>query len=370
MTLYSYGISGMGDRVFPSDPLYSHLLPAGTDLDTDIQCGVFLKGVAHFLNEHLGAIEGIYGEKIEKIHIVLEKHGAFYHPCRVLINERAGQPLVVNGAVSEAGIRTMATEIKALGKLKNKAVRGIPEVYFSGEGELEGGKRASFFSAPWFEGFCEFHWSGLKNGSLEMQVWQDDGSRSALQEKEVSDLFRQAASILTQAYDFNTFDQIFPWHHAAGDFVVCPDSDRLDVRLITVRQYTSLISMDSEEADLSDKLEGLFHFLWNMLLRMRLDRSDGVGELVWAPDYVLAPCIAGFFEGLSEKYPDSKEMAMVREALPEIVRSMGRDHLFSAHGDLLSAYNPMAPEIVLIKKNLRVHSDGVFEAICEDKKNR
>ncbi|TYT74173.1 hypothetical protein [Desulfobotulus mexicanus] len=369
MTVYSYGISGMGDLVFPSDPMYSHPLPADTDKDTDIQCGAFLKGVGIFLDENINEVEKIYSEKIEKIHIILEKHGAFYHPCKVVINGRNSQPMVVNGAVSAEAIRTMGKEIKALGKLKNKSARDIPEVYFSGEYLLESGKAASFFSAPWFEGFCEFHWSCLEDGSLGIKVWEDDGSRSVMQEKEVSDFFRKAAAILSRSYDFDTFDQIFPWHHAAGDFVVCRDLEKVDVRLITVRQYTSLLSMDSEETDLSDKLECLFHFLWNMLMRMRLDRLDGVGELVWAPDYVIAPCIAGFFEGLSEKAPDSKEMLMIIEAIPEIVRSMGSDHLFSLHEEIMSACNPMASDIVLIKKHMRAHSDSVFEVICDCSKN-
>ena len=60
------------------------------------------------------------------------------------------------------------------------------------------------------------------------------------------EVYRQAAFILTLYYDVETFEQIFPWHHAAGDFVVKADEGAVDVRLVTARQYAPMIEPNDD----------------------------------------------------------------------------------------------------------------------------
>jgi len=43
-------------------------------------------------------------------------------------------------------------------------------------------------------------------------------------------------------YDPKTFRQIYPWHHAAGDFVVNLAVGAVEVKLTTARNYLPLIS--------------------------------------------------------------------------------------------------------------------------------
>ena len=66
-------------------------------------------------------------------------------------------------------------------------------------------------------------------------VWDGAATPTLLRESTNGILLRQAAMILTACYDPVTTEQIFPWHHAAGDFVIRCDKDTLSVRLITAR---------------------------------------------------------------------------------------------------------------------------------------
>jgi hypothetical protein len=373
MPTYQYAISGITDVLLRENPFFYEALPSSRHRaggDKNPGCGVFLEGVAEFLKNHLQILEEHYGEKIETIRIILEKHGAFYHPCRVILNNLAHRPLAVNGAVTDEARTVMKKEVAALQNLWSQGMgKALPEVFFTEDLILDEEGRASFFAAPWFEGFCEFHWS-LQKKTLEILLWEDGGEQKLMKKEALQSLFQQAAAILTRAYDFDCFRQIFPWHHAAGDFVARVQGLDVDVRLITVRQYENLFSLDPGGAEFSDKVEALMYFLWNMLLRMRLDRLDGIGELVWAPDFVVPSAISGFFEGLSEKAARREDIAIVMEALPDIVLAGGEEGLFETHEEIVSAYNPKAPEIGLIRDHLRSHTNLVHEIFRQQKREK
>jgi hypothetical protein len=51
---------------------------------------------------------------------------------------------------------------------------------------------------------------------------------------------RRGIFLLTAYYNIDTGEQIFPWHHAAGDFVVTPLAEGFPVKLIAVRGYAIL----------------------------------------------------------------------------------------------------------------------------------
>jgi hypothetical protein len=104
--------------------------------------------------------------------------------------------------------------------------------------------------------------------------------------------------ILTTCYDPVTTCQIFPWHHAAGDFVVRTEGYRAAVRLITARDYTPMVGVDEQPLDERGMMDALVSFLIQLSIRMRLDRLDGVSDVAWAPGACLAPMMEGFFQGL------------------------------------------------------------------------
>ena len=60
------------------------------------------------------------------------------------------------------------------------------------------------------------------------------------QKNRPSDCMNEATAILAAYFNLETYEQIFSWHHAAGDFVVNMDEAAPRVRLITVRRYERL----------------------------------------------------------------------------------------------------------------------------------
>jgi hypothetical protein len=247
------------------------------------------------------AKRSISAAEIDHVAIHLAKHGAFYHPAKVVVatgTERLS--LVLNVALSESGRAALWHEYTALERLFRPDRPYLPRVFEHGV-ERIGDFDISIFAAEWLEGFCEFHLAGVPDGTLRWRVWGDGGARWELSAAQIADLYRQAAHILTAHYNPFTYESILGWHHAAGDFIVKAERKRLAVRLITVRRYAPLFAADvAETPDLETLLDGVAAFFVDLSLRMRLDRLDGVGELAWAPDLVLPAVWNGFIDGLLE----------------------------------------------------------------------
>jgi len=89
-------------------------------------------------------------------------------------------------------------------------------------------------------------------------------------------IYHQASSILTCFYDVETFEEIFPWHHAAGDFVARRANGEMDLKLVAARQYAARVGFPEDSPQ--DRIMALVMFLTNLTVRMRLDRIDGVGK--------------------------------------------------------------------------------------------
>jgi hypothetical protein len=151
---------------------------------------------------------------------------------------------------------------------------------------------------------------------------------------------------LTRYYDFSSFYQIHPWHLAAGDFIARIDPDRVAVRLVAARQYGPLIG----PPDLPPE-EALFFFQLNFTLNLRLDRLDGVGELVWAEAGVVEPAGQGFWRALAEK----EQRHEVPQGFPlgfrAYLRSLTRQDLAAGLEALIDSGDPRTPERSLIKAN-------------------
>jgi hypothetical protein len=237
--------------------------------------------------------------QIRDIGIFLMKHGAFYHPSRVVVQTRE-QPLVfvVNVAISAPGASCLQREYNLLQRLAAEMPCGaIPEVYGCGQGDTGQGRSLEMFIGQWFEGFHEFHLSiDASDDRCKVVVWRPEGP-IYLDNAQAADIYRQAAAVLARYYDPVSFSQIFPWHHAAGDFVVRFREPGLDVRLVTVRDFGPMFASGASDAP-RWFLEALLLFFLNLTLRMRLDRLDGISDLVWADEWVLLAAIEGFFQGL------------------------------------------------------------------------
>ncbi len=261
--------------------------------------------------------------EITSVNIKLLKHGKYYHPAKIEVRlEQTEYAFVLNLAVSPAGLSTIETEYKQLRRLDTEfPISFIPKVFASGDVTQPDGSPVKMFLGQWLDGYHEFHLSpklpaGIKTDRLEIKVWNETEDR--LSGDRILDLIQNASMILSFYYNPETFEQIFPWHHAAGDFVVRLKGDRLSLKLITVRDYAPLLTDNSQTSDSTDliaMLQSLLLFCIALSLRMRMDRADGTGNVVFYPNECVPAIVRGFFQGLDlaalmRQYPDDFRRAV------------------------------------------------------------
>ena len=290
------------------------------------------------------------------IHIFLIKHGAFYHPCRIEIQGRTfRKDFAVNVAVSEVGKGCIHREFCLLQRL-NASVSAsfLPMVFDYADIALENHVQFKMFLAEWCEGFHEFHMAfDPESQCFRTHVWDSERRIGFLSPEQTHELYRRIAVILTTYYNPESFEQIFPWHHAAGDFVVSCSGARVDVRLITVRQYAAMYASESTNDDA--RLEALLLFLVNMSIRTRIDRVDGIGDFIWAEVYVLDATVQGFLECMAERRPEYYQM--IRRA----VQTLDTGEFCEA---VVSSYNPNAPELPMILSHMADHVMQLQEVLA------
>ncbi|MCD6214526.1 MAG: hypothetical protein J7J46_06080, partial [Candidatus Desulfofervidus sp.] len=96
-----------------------------------------------------------------------------------------------------------------------------------------------------------------------------------------------------------TFSQIYPWHHAAGDFVANIKHNKIAVKLTTVRGYEPIVGFIKDNN--INPIFALIQFFLILSLKMRLDKFDGIGEIGWLGNFCVKATVEGFFEALKNK---------------------------------------------------------------------
>ena len=295
---------------------------------------------------------GFRSNKIKEIIIRAEKHGALYHPASIeLIFEESRVKFGLNVAVSETGRDWLKKEFSVIQDIKKKCnLPYLPEVYFFDEQAT-----MSFLLEEWFEGYHEFHLSMTESGEQVLRLWEFGKGYTYLSEGQRFEIYRQASKILTLYYDMNDFSQIYPWHHAAGDFIAKAEGNGVDIRLITARQYDPY--MVFQEKEQMNPVIALFYFLLNLTVRMRLDKLDGVGDTVWAEDFCLEASVKGFLEGLGLK-AELKDYFGSEKEFVNILKSFSPEDLKAAYSPLIDIYKGTNDYPVII-----ANLDGHVEAL-------
>lgn len=297
---------------------------------------------------------------IQSLKVCLEKHGAFYHPLKITaITGSATVPLVLNGAVRDPGLTFVENEHRLLAGLADRVVPAwIPRVFGTTTFVAKKG-RIGFFLGQWFDGFCEFHISRTAE-DCHVAIWKDDGTHEPVPWHQAEKIYEQIACVLTDYYDMDTGLEIFPWHHAAGDFVVNPQGE---VRLITVRGIGLLTEAASDIFD--DSVRQLFCLLFyflNLTLCMRLDRLDGTGSLVWLPDRVVDAAVKGMFRSLTDHEQRKTRLpgtnGLTAQFL-EFVKGFDSAQLHDMLTHLLEDRHFSTVEKKLIRKHLDAHCDRI-----------
>jgi hypothetical protein len=384
LPVFEYRLSGKDGELGPEDKLWDTPLYSN---ENNISIGISPFSIGDYLLSARKFLEGNKYQSIEKglqatvsndfeisgvkrIIISLEKHGPFYHPIKIILFFKSEDPVsfVLNGAVSDIGLAVIENEFRNLKELRKKTFSDgnstfrsfIPEVFGMGFIEATKGK-IGFFLAQWLDGFEEFHVvkSDHKN---EIGLLNSDGTFSFLSDIQSFEIFKKASEILTFYFDLHSFNQIFPWHHAAGDFIVKIDEAGIDVKLITIRNYGKLIDSDTDNI----MLELLFFFL-NLSLRMRIDRNRGTEEYIFLDEMVVKASVEGFFKGLNENLKRSQKQGLIDsdfyEVFIEFIKEFNFDTLLNLFGMIEGSYTKDVPETAIIHKNLEAHAKAMFEAI-------
>ncbi|MCG8614710.1 MAG: hypothetical protein MI802_00730 [Desulfobacterales bacterium] len=322
--------------------------------DSGWTIGEYMSAATGFLCETdnasaLAAAMGLTAEALADtdVSIYLEKHGAYYHPIRV-VAQKADRtvPFVLNGAVTDHGLALIKKETALLDTLVPElGGKRVPEVYATGEISCASGN-AGFFLGPWFDGFHEFHITG--NGD-RVVIWRPGETDLFLPLEQALPIYENIAALLTRAYDPDSGREIFPWHHAAGDFIVDPEDEVMPVRLITVRGYESLSGMDVSEIG---PYPALLFFLLNLTLRMRLDRIDGVGTPVFIDKSVLEAAIKGFVRGLKEKGVGTTEFL---SGFAGLFSQLDEGQLLGILIQLMETWPPGNSEMGILQAELAAH---------------
>lgn len=302
------------------------------------------------------------GESMAAVAVRAEKHGPFYHPARVAVHTAPGRPpalLALNLAASEAGRALMEAEIAALERVGRRLVPGdVPRVLARGTGRAAGAPPLPMFLADWFEGFCEFHLARRpSDGRTQLRCWEAGSADPFLDARETRETYRQVARLLTRAFDPRSSTQIYPWHHATGDFVVRRGPGSPQVKLVSVRRYGATLDFpglsDPARAD-EARFLGLLVFFLNLTVRMRLDRLEGTGETAWAGPEAVGPTVEGFAEGLPAE--------LAAEWLPQ-VKGWSAGQLLALLGPVADFYGLMAQEAEVIAHGLPGHARDLAQAL-------
>lgn len=349
-------------------PLSRYMKVEGVVEPPKLTYGDYFLAVRHFIEDcqykilitALHAVDKLFCrmEDIDGVDLFLEKHGQFYHPCRVVVRLKNDTcTFVVNVAVSSYGKNAIEQEFNLLSRLADFGDgHFLPQVYGCGTVSLSNGYDVKMFIGEWFEDFHEFHLSREPaTGQNKIRVWDGNQTARFLTNAEAEKLYRQIAKIITYYYDPATFGQIHPWHHAAGDFVVCCTGDELDVRLVTVRNYSALL--ETSESDDITILEAMIFFLVNLSIRTRLDRIDGVEDVAWADIPAVSGTILGFMDGLKEKKPPWDHR------FKQFIKTIPFSDFTEICEATVDSYHPQAPEISVVRSHLPQHAIDLYEFI-------
>lgn len=304
-------------------------------------------------------------DNIHEILIRSEKHGALYHLASVeIFIDRQSIRLAVNTAISEKGKAWLAHELDMVSLLdKTFGLPYLPKPYFKGEVERHDGTRKESLSmllAEWFDDYHEWHLSmGEKEKNQQICIWDIRNGYRLASKEEGFQIFKQASKILTLFYDTQAYSQIYPWHHAAGDFVVRNRDGTVDVKLTTARNYGPVMLFLSEDS--INPMASIIYFFLNLTLRIRLDKLDGVGEVVWAEEFSVRAATEGFFEALRVMEAGGRYQLGKVEDLLCLLKAFSQGELQKLFHTLLDLYQQEDPgDLSVIQAHLEGHVRQVY----------
>jgi hypothetical protein len=387
MPRFSFFISYSKEPVTQNRPIWHQPIPLRLDTlikhdgqDESISHAAYFRAARTFLEANAFDVitravsrqlnRDVTASDIEEIRVRLEKHGEFYHPSRIetVVNQQQ-RSFVLNVAISETGRRFIEAEFHLINRLNTEQpLHYLPQAYGFGRTDGLNGENFAMFLGQWFEGYHEFHTSfDPVDKILKIMVWDDVRGRFFLSVEQTQTLYALVSKILTSYYNLESFEQIFSWHHAAGDFIVRVKNEKLDLRLVSVRRYEAIFgdqkNTQTTPVDPQRILQALLIFFLNLSIHIRLDRLDGIGEMVWSDSHAVEPTLVGFLEALSMKpdipsLPDSPMACFVA-----YLASCSEKDLIDLTGAIINRLNPQMPGLAVVKKNINTHVEILYASI-------
>jgi hypothetical protein len=243
----------------------------------------------------------------------------------------------------------------------------LPEVHAFADVPIAGRLSLPMFLGEWFSGYQEFHLSpNTPSKAQQLVCWDSENGNHFLSVEQSEQLYRQAARILTHYFNPSTFECIGAWNHAAGDFVVRTSGVGVDVRLVSVREYRSLLQMGrplpDADTDIRTLVEVLLLFLLKVSVHMRLDRLDGVGSIGWSGPEAVRGTVAGVVEAVAGK-PAPSGIPLGTFFIRYLAASSEADLLDLCRGIVAKTFHTDSPELPLVKSRLSEHAVDLAEAI-------
>ena len=351
------------DRAFLVNPFDAHPFLKLRD---------YFQAIERFIQDRLGVLlekskAALPLDRLSEILIRSEKHGTLYHVASVeLPGDGPKTKFAISTAFSEPRIKALLQEFGTMGFLNRKfRYPYLPRVYLAEEAPCSnprGTETVGMCVSEWLEGYHEWHLTVDQNGKQSLLVWDTEKGNRRASKKENQALFREASRILTLYYDAKTYRQIYPWHHAAGDFVVKSVGKTVEVRLTTARNYLPLISFP-EKAD-TNRLTALVAFLLNMSVQMRLDRIEGVGEPLWAQEEVVRPCLEGFFGALQTMKAQGRCAWGGGPDPATLLKKFSQEEFQRLYAPLMESYRREKPsDFKVVEANLEAHIAALSRAL-------
>jgi hypothetical protein len=302
---------------------------------------------------------------IEKIIIRYEKYGTLYQIVSAeVFSQDQHIKFAVSTAMSEEARETLDREFDLIQHLYyQKGLPYLPRAHYRQPITLLREEMSETFlmtMSQWFENYHEWHFTKDENNEERIIIWDMEGGGYRFASgQEFYEIIRQISKILTLYYSLDTCRRIYPWHHGAGDFIVKTGDGSVDVRLVTVRGYEPIALSGSKER--ADTLKTFLLFLFDITIKMRLDKLEGVGEPYWAEASILRGVLEGFFDALKIKELESDSPDLKADNFINILKSISQDEIRTFFSLWIDQYRSQDPsDYKAIEKHIEGHIIDVY----------
>ncbi len=318
------------------------------------------------LGEALGSTISV-GD-MNRLLIRSEKHGAFNHVASIEFITNKGTAkfaLATFLSSSERWFRSESANLERL-QLVTSPYQFTPRLYLKGQYEITRNGQAEtlfFLMSQWLEGFYEWHLHrDLKKNECDVVIWDHDRGRRLASREEVQEIFYKIGFILATCYDPEEYRRVGLWSNAAGDFVVGRRGSVTDILLTTVRDYSPVL--DAQQVKPGQSLMPMTFFFLETLTLIRLDREEGIGDLLWCEDWCLDWAVKGIFDAFEEKARQAKLPAAMPSEFITVLKSFTPEEIKTLLQYTVTRLGNTNPELYkYVATRLGKYADELYNTI-------